>query len=121
TTESPICHLLVIGGYRDDEVNAAHPLNLLLDKGHQTIVTHIRLGLLEPDDLQAFIADTLHLPGDEVAPLARLVGERTGGNAFFAIQFLLELAEEGLLAFDRHQGMWRWQLEAIAAKGYTRN
>lgn len=123
TTESPIRHLLVIGGYRDDEVSAAHPLNLLLDtvRHEQAAVTHIELGLLAPDDLQAFIADTLHLPGDEVAPLARLVGERTGGNAFFAIQFLLELAEEGLLGFDRAKGMWRWKLEAIAVKGYTRN
>jgi len=123
TTESPIRHLLVIGGYRDEEVTAAHPLNLLLDtvRHEQAAVTHIELGLLASDALQAFIADTLHLQREEVAPLAHLVGERTGGNAFFAIQFLLELAEEGLLGFDRRLGKWRWRLEAIAAKGYTRN
>ena len=38
--------------------------------------------------------------GMRADPLAQLVHEKTGGNPFFAIQFLTALAEEGLLRLD---------------------
>ena len=114
---------LVIWAYRDDEVPSTHPLQLLFDqlRQEQTPVTNIVLGPLTPANLRAFVADALHLQMAEVAPLADLIGERTGGNAFFSIQFLLELAHEGQLAFDHQRVRWVWHLDAIRAKGYTRN
>ncbi len=53
--------------------------------------------------------------------LAQLVHEKTGGNPFFAIQFLTALAEEGLFAFDPDAASWCWDLARIRAKGYTDN
>jgi len=50
-----------------------------------------------------------------------LVHERTTGNPFFAIQFLSELADEGLLAFNHGQARWTWDLSRIRAKDYTDN
>ena len=50
------------------------------------------------EDIGRLIADALHCPPERARPLARLVHEKTGGNPFFAIQFLTALAEEGLLA-----------------------
>ena len=47
--------------------------------------------------------------------------EKTGGNPFFAIQFLAMLAEEGLLAFDPEAAAWTWDLARIRDKGYTDN
>ena len=47
--------------------------------------------------------------------------EKTGGNPFFAIQFLSSLAEEGLLTFDHDGARWSWDLDRIHAKGYTDN
>ena len=47
--------------------------------------------------------------------------EKTGGNPFFAIQFISALAEEGLLTFDHGSGRWSWDLRQIHAKGYTDN
>src|SRR6202035_676516 len=49
----------------------------------------------------------------------QLVHEKTGGNPFFAIQFLTGLAEEGLLAFDADAATWISDLARIRAKGYT--
>src|SRR4029077_3802968 len=49
------------------------------------------------------------------------VHEKTDGNPFFAIQFLLTLVEEGLVTFDSRQTRWCWDLTAIDAKGYTDN
>ena len=58
---------------------------------------------------------------DAARPLAELVHEKTGGNPFFAIQFLRALAEEGLLRFDSDTAAWLWDLERIRAKAYTDN
>ena len=54
-------------------------------------------------------------------PLATLLHEKTTGNPFFAIQFILALADEGLLTFDYSEGRWRWDLLRILAKGFTDN
>jgi predicted ATPase len=67
------------------------------------------------------IGDALHLESERVRPLAQLVQEKTGGNPFFAIQFITALAEEALLAFDHASGRWSWDLTRIRAKGYTDN
>jgi len=53
--------------------------------------------------------------------LSQLVHERTGGNPFFAIQFLTALTEEKLLTFDAGTGGWYWDLGSIRAKRYTDN
>ena len=71
------------------------------------------------------LADSSPIPctasGIRARPLAQLVHEKTGGNPFFAIQFLTALAEEGLLAFDADAAAWIWDLARIRAKGYTDN
>jgi predicted ATPase len=53
--------------------------------------------------------------------LADLVHERTGGNLFFAIQFLTALPEEGRLRLNPDASRWIWDLARIGAKGYTDN
>ena len=52
------------------------------------------------DDLGQLIADSLHCEPKRADPLVQLVHEKTGGNPFFAIQFLHALADEALLVFD---------------------
>src|SRR5262249_8913801 len=67
------------------------------------------------------LADALHCEPKRVAPLVQLVHEKTGGNPFFAIQFMFSLVEEGLLAFDHEATRWSWDLDRIHAKRYTDN
>jgi PAS domain S-box-containing protein len=122
-TRSELQHLMLIGAYRDNEVDATHPLMRKLDAirraGAQ--VQEIRLKPLVRDDLGQLIADAVHCESERSAPLAQLVQEKTAGNPFFVIQFLHTLAEEGLLAFDHDAARWRWDLERIHAKSYTDN
>src|SRR5262249_30996167 len=54
-------------------------------------------------------------------PLAQLIHEKTGGNPFFAIQFISSLGDEGLLAFDHDAACWSWDLDRIHAKEYADN
>src|SRR5262249_1081987 len=51
----------------------------------------------------------------------RLVHQKTGGNPFFAIQFISSLADERMLTFDHDAAHWSWDLERIHAKSYTEN
>jgi PAS domain S-box-containing protein len=122
-TQPDVQHLLLIGAYRDNEVNATHPLMRKLEAIRRAgaLVQEITLAPLAHEDLEELIADSLRCAPDGAAPLAHLVHEKTGGNPFFAIQFISALAEEGLLTFDHGTARWSWDLARIHAKGYTDN
>jgi len=122
-TDPEVRHLLVVGAYRDNEVGLTHPLTRTLEEIRDTDarVQEIVLAPLGLDDVGRLVADALHCDGDFRHPLAKLVHERTGGNPFFAIQFLTTLAEEKLLRLAPDAAAWTWDLDRIRAKGYTDN
>ena len=122
-TQPEVRHLLLIGAYRDNEVDAAHPLARKLEAIRQAgaHLQEISLAPLARADVRQLIADTLRCGRQEAAPLAQLVHEKTGGNPFFTIQFLHALDDEGLLTFDHGAARWCWDLDRIHAKGYTDN
>ena len=118
-----IRHLLVIGAYRDNEVGPSHPLTLMLNSIRQSRarVREITLRPLSLDDVSRFVSDTLHHDHALAEPLARLIHEKTGGNPFFAIQFLAAMAEERLIEFDPRKMAWRWDIDRIRTQAITDN
>ncbi|MDB4938386.1 MAG: multi-sensor signal transduction multi-kinase, partial [Labilithrix sp.] len=115
--------LLLVGAYRNNEVHAAHPLMPALDAIRRSgaRVHELELAALGPAQVAQLVADALHTDSPRAEPLSRLVHEKTGGNPFFTIEFLSELAHEKLLAFDPSLAAWTWDPERILAKGYTDN
>ena len=122
-TGQDVRHLLLIGAYRDNEVGPAHPLMRIVEAIRKagTGLREVALAPLALDDVGSLIADSLYCDRERARPLAELVHKKTGGNPFFAIQFLTALAEEKLLAFDPGAGNWTWNLAHIHAKGFTDN
>ncbi len=122
-TQTDLQNLLLIGAYRDNEVNATHPLIRKLDAIRQSgaAVQDIVLTPLRRDDLLQLLVDSLRTDQEHADPLAALIHEKTTGNPFFAIQFISTLADEDLLSFDYSLGRWVWDLNRIHAKGYTDN
>src|ERR1700694_2720818 len=122
-TQSDPKHLMLIGAYRDNEVDGAHPLTRKLEAIRQAgaRVQEIRLAPLVRDDLRQVIVDALRCESERAAPLAQLVHDKTGGNPFFALQFISALAEQGLLRFDHDAARWRWEVDRLHARGYTDN
>ncbi len=122
-TRSDLKHLMLIGAYRDNEVDRARPLARKLEAIRQAgaRVEEIVLTPLGLDDIGRLVTDALRCRPDYAQPLAQLVHERTSGNPFFAIQFLTALNEEGLLAFDPVAPAWRWDIDRIHARNYTDN
>jgi serine/threonine protein kinase len=116
-------HLLLIGAYRDNEVDATHPLARRLKTIRQgrASVQEISLTPLARADVGQLIADALRSRPAQAEPLAQLVHDKTGGNPFFTIQFLYALTDEGMLRFEHADARWSFDLARIHAKGYTDN
>jgi PAS domain S-box-containing protein len=121
--QQDLAHLLVVGAYRDNVVDATHPLirKLSVIREAGGTVQEIRLAPLSSDDLAHLIADTLHCELQRATSLAQLIHEKTAGNPFFAVQFIHALVEEGLITFEHAGARWRWDLDTIRVKGYTDN
>ncbi len=91
--------LTLIGAYRDNEVDAAHPLTVLLrDLAAEGLaIPQLILTGLTPSDTSDLLADMLQMPPAEVASLAAVTHAKTGGNPFYTIEFLTELHRDGVL------------------------
>ncbi|MFM0187995.1 AAA family ATPase [Paraburkholderia nemoris] len=122
-THSDLQHLMLIGAYRDNEVDATHPLMRKLQAIRKTgaKLDEITLAPLAREHVEQMIAEALRGEPGRAAPLAQLVHEKTAGNPFFVIQFLHALADENLLTFDHETACWSWDLPHIHSKGYTDN
>jgi len=122
-THDEVRHLLLIGAYRDNEVSASHPLMRTLAEIRRAgaPVHQIALAPLGLDDVGQLVADALRCERERAQSLAHIVHEKTDGNPFFTIQFIADLAEEGLLAFDLEAAAWIWDVDRIQSKGYTHN
>ncbi|BDG01076.1 sensor histidine kinase [Anaeromyxobacter oryzae] len=121
-THAETRYLLAIGAYRDNEVDAAHPLVALLARLRTAIpVRELVLPPLSREHLDQFVADALRSSPEQTAPLTDLVAEKTAGNPFFAIQFLLSLRGDRLIRFDADTLAWRFDAASARAKGYTDN
>ena len=122
-THPEVRYLLLVGAYRDNEVGRSHPLMRTLKAIRETgaRVHEIVLAPLGLGDVGRLVTDALHCAPERAQTLAELLSEKTGGNPFFAIQFLIALADEGLLAFDSAAAVWGWNINRIRARNYTDN
>lgn len=95
-------HLLLIGAYRDNEVNATHPLMLTLNEINktETSINTITLCPLDKTNLNYLVADTLSCSVELALPLTEIIYQKTQGNPFFSNQFLKSLYEDGLITFN---------------------
>lgn len=116
-------YLLIIGSYRDNEVNPSHPLMMTLNnlkKNGATIHT-ITLKPLDPLHVNHLIADAMFCDQERSGPLSHLCFEKTMGNPFFLYQLLYSLYEDGTLAFDSGKGVWDFDIDRIREADITEN
>ena len=115
-SDSETGHLLVLGTFRDNEVDGAHPLTLTLEQIRKARATISEI-TLQPLDLQhvsSIIADSLQTDEQRVQTLAEACMAKTQGNPFFLIQLLHNLHSRGYIHFDRKLGQWGWDPNQIA-------
>jgi PAS domain S-box-containing protein len=122
-TGEKIAYSLMIGSYRDSEVDLAHPFKMALEDiaGKGVAARTILLENLQPEDVRRLIQESLSASVDDARVLTGLVYKKTRGNAFFTRQFLQTLNEEGLLLFDFNSHRWTWDIAQLEARNITDN
>lgn len=115
--------ILIVGAYRDNEVDDQHPLQLTIKSIEQVQgrIERLQLGNLGLSDVHQMVADTLHRNDKDISALASLCMEKTQGNPFFLGQLLRSLYESGEILYDRTEGIWCWNIEQIRQRGVTDN
>jgi len=114
--------LMIIGGYRSNEVHDEHSLAEVLqnlregrDMGGYGL-TEILVDHFSVPATNGMIQDLLKMDADETQELAALCHKRTSGNVYFLKEFLNMLKTERLLTFDILTCQWKWDLNEIEAR-----
>ncbi|MBM2614837.1 diguanylate cyclase [Actinoplanes sp. LDG1-06] len=112
-TDDGMPGLLMIGAYREEEVDAAHPLSAVLSRWQRIDPPPqaLRLRNLPADDLAELLAETLRMPADRAGTLAEVIAPRTGGNPFDTVELINSLRGGGVLTHT-DEG-WAWDAAAV--------
>ena len=111
--ETQNCHLLLIGAYRDNEVDQSHPVTKMIERLTKEKVPFDRLPLkpLSTEAMGELLTDTLALEEKEVADLSRIMLRVTGGNPLFVEQYLKVLEEDRLIRLEDEK--WVFDLDEL--------
>ncbi|MGH9805805.1 MAG: ATP-binding protein, partial [Terriglobia bacterium] len=108
-------HLLVIGAYRDNEVNPSHPLALSLarlrDAGCDIQTIHLRP--LGSSAIAQLAAETFSKDATQLQFVANLIIRKSAGNPFFVRRLLHLMYAQGLFRFLADSGSWTWNESEI--------
>jgi len=132
-TDADSQYFLLIGAYRDNEVDAVHPLTSTVEKIQEEKgrINNIVLQQLSLASVLELIADTLEVENngkhhqgisntrERTQPLAELLYNKTQGNPFFLTQLLQTLYSDELLIFNFAQECWQWDIEQILTREIT--
>jgi len=126
-TDTESKYLLLIAAYRDNEVDALHPLISTIEKIEQAQgkIDRIVLQPLSFTSVADLVVDTLGTGEDRsqekaiTQPIAELVYNKTQGNPFFLTQLLQALYKEELLTFNFQARCWQWDIQQILSKEIT--
>jgi predicted ATPase len=113
--EHDLHYFLLIGAYRDNEVNSSHPLLVTLQHASPKSIpiTRIELSPLSDIDIQLFLAESFKTPVNQVLDLATLLAQKTYGNPFFINELLKLLYYKKSLTFSLATYQWAWDIAAI--------
>jgi diguanylate cyclase (GGDEF)-like protein len=113
TNDRELQGLLLVGAYREAEVDGAHPLNAMLARWDKLGVAPpiMRLDNLPQGDVGELIGEMLRLPTREATRLGEALIERTDGNPYDTVELINALRQDGLLT--PVNGNWDWDEAAI--------
>jgi len=113
-SEEPTEGLLLVGAYREGDVDAAHPLTAPLSRWlDQATVRHLRLVNLPEPGLATMVAEMLHVDQSAAAGLAEVIEPHTRGNPYETVELVNALRRDGLLTATA--AGWRWDEAAVRA------
>ncbi len=127
-TDNDPGNILLIGAYRDNEVDETHPLIYHVRKLEERGIhwDTMKLSPLEVTCIEQMISDTLLRKSNDVNELAQLVYQKTGGNPFFVKEFLVNLYREDLIRYTSNSKSgkgtgWEFNINNIQQAKITDN
>jgi len=121
--DDEVQHLLIMGAYRDTEVNQSHPLILAIDKIKEEggFTNQITLPPLDLEAINYLIAASLKCNSETTLQLSQLCYQNTNGNPFFLKQYIIDLVDKGFIGFESNNLIWNWDLDSIQETECTTN
>lgn len=116
-------YMLVILSYRDNEVNASHPLRAALEvlKRNNVILNRLKVDNLTQTDVHSILQDTLLPAINDIEKLADLIHNKTQGNPFFVHAAIYYLSDFKLLWFNESEKRWEWKVDLENKNGIPEN
>lgn len=106
-SEPPVEGLLLVGAYRDSDLDPAHPLAGRLPRWRdQDAVRHLRLANLPASSLVTMVAEMLRVDRAVAAALVETIEPHTSGNPYETVELLNALRRDGGLTPTA--AGWRW-------------
>jgi predicted ATPase/signal transduction histidine kinase len=113
-SEQQVPGLLVAGAFRDDGLDAAHPLASMVSRWRQQAgVRQLRLENLPISGSVAMVAEMLRVDPATAAGLAEVIAPYTSGNPYETVELLNALRRDGLLTAT--SAGWRSDDSAVRA------
>ncbi|HWS36464.1 MAG TPA: AAA family ATPase, partial [Actinoplanes sp.] len=112
-TEPQLPGLLVVGAYRAQEVDAAHPLSAMVARWQRlrVVTAPMLLENLPLGDAGTLLSQMLRLAPERTERLAGVLHRWTGGNPYDTLELVNALRREGVLTVVERD--WRWDETAI--------
>jgi len=113
--DADIAGLLIVGAYREAEVDDARPWPTMLARWERLgcVPARLRVANLPAADLGALLAEMLRLPAAAAARLAAAIATQTGGNPYDSVELVNALRRDGILLVG--DAGWTWDPEALLA------
>jgi predicted ATPase len=110
-------YLLLVGAYRDNEVNSGDPLALKLEEiNAQRSIRNIKVDNLDVETMSKWLGSLLGRNSDSTRQLAEVTVKKTMGNVFYSVQFLESSQERGYLRFDAGNARWIWRIGDVLSR-----
>lgn len=116
-------YVMLVGGYRKNEVDETHLLTKKINELKEDHVPFEQMDLkdLSYDDVYQLVSDALLTMQENTSFLADIIYNKTKGNAFYVWQFLKSIYEEGFLRFDFDLMRWQWNADLILQMNVSGN
>lgn len=120
TKSGELHHILLLGAYRDNEVDSLHPLTQLMNNLNIEKISFLKIILAPLPEffIERMICDTILR--EDVQELTQIIFQKTGGNPFFTRKFLQILEKDGLIFYSSNNS-WEYDSEKIQSRGYSEN
>ncbi|MBF0298339.1 MAG: AAA family ATPase, partial [Oligoflexia bacterium] len=114
---SDINNFMLIGAYRDNELDETHPFQITLNKLENININYIQLNPITKNDLSILLAENLSLSLDsnisQIEELTTLCLSKTNANPLYVNHFLHALYDQKIFFFNNTTYNWDFDFSRI--------